>query len=120
MVMRGTAAGMLTAERSFRRIQGHRQMPQLVDALHRHAHPETATDSEPVGVQGMLDIEGYRVDLDRVRSLGLALESFADWADEAVSKSVMRSLCALGCARVRLSTEFGALNLSAWSLGKGV
>jgi hypothetical protein len=35
-----------------------------------------ATDSEPVGVQGMLDIEGYRVDLDRVRSLGLALESF--------------------------------------------
>ena len=41
--------------------------------------------------------------------------------DAAVSESVwMRSLCALGCACVRLSTEFGALNLPAWSLRKGV
>src|SRR5712675_2463344 len=45
MVLRWTAAGMLNAERSFRRIKGHKQMPQLVKALHRHAHPETAADS---------------------------------------------------------------------------
>jgi putative transposase len=49
MVLRWTAAGMLNAERSFRRIKGHKQMPQLVDALHRHAHPETAADSKSVG-----------------------------------------------------------------------
>jgi putative transposase len=42
MVLRWTAAGMLNAERSFRRIKGCKQMPQLVDALHRHAHPEAA------------------------------------------------------------------------------
>ena len=47
MVLRWTAAGMLNAERSFRRIKGHKQMPQLVDALHRHAHPKTAQDTEP-------------------------------------------------------------------------
>src|SRR6478672_8715179 len=41
MVQRWTAAGMLNAERSFRRIKGHKQMPQLVAALHRHAHPDT-------------------------------------------------------------------------------
>jgi putative transposase len=41
MVLRWTAAGMLNAERSFRRIKGHKQMPQLVDALRRHAHPDT-------------------------------------------------------------------------------
>jgi putative transposase len=48
MVLRWTAAGMLNAERSFRRLKGHKQMPQLVAALHRHAHPETA-DTETVG-----------------------------------------------------------------------
>jgi len=45
MVLRWTAAGMLNAERSFRRIKGYQQMPQLVDALRRHANPDT----EPVG-----------------------------------------------------------------------
>jgi len=45
MVLRWTAAGMLNAERSFRRIKGYKQMPQLVAALQRHAHPDT----EPVG-----------------------------------------------------------------------
>jgi putative transposase len=45
MVLRWTAAGMLNAERSFRRIKGYKQMPQLVAALKRHARP----DSEPVG-----------------------------------------------------------------------
>jgi putative transposase len=44
MVLRWTAAGMLNAERSFRRIKGYKQMPQLVAALKRHAHPDT----EPV------------------------------------------------------------------------
>jgi putative transposase len=46
MVLRWTAAGMLNAERSFRRIKGYKQMPQLITALHRHAHPETAADTE--------------------------------------------------------------------------
>jgi transposase-like protein len=45
MVLRWTAAGMLNAERSFRRIKGYKQMPHLVAALKRHAHPDT----EPVG-----------------------------------------------------------------------
>ena len=49
MVLRWTAAGMLNAERSFRRIKGHKQMPQLVDALRRHARPYTVTDAESVG-----------------------------------------------------------------------
>jgi putative transposase len=44
-----TAAGMLNAERSFRRIKGHKQMPQLVDALRRHANPHTVTNTESVG-----------------------------------------------------------------------
>jgi putative transposase len=39
MVLRWTAAGMLNAERSFRRIKGYRQMPDLITALHRNAHP---------------------------------------------------------------------------------
>ena len=45
MVLRWTAAGMLNAERSFRRIKGYKQMP-LVDALRRHACPENATDTD--------------------------------------------------------------------------
>ena len=49
MVLRWTAAGMLNAERSFRRIKGYKQMPQLVQALHRHADPETAKHTETVG-----------------------------------------------------------------------
>lgn len=48
MVLRWTAAGMLNAERSFRRIKGYKQMPQLVATLHRHAHPKTAADAETV------------------------------------------------------------------------
>ena len=49
MVLRWTAAGMLNAERSCRRIKGYKHMPQLVTALHRHAHPETAQDTDRVG-----------------------------------------------------------------------
>jgi len=43
MVLRWTAAGMLNAERSFRRIKGYKQMPQLAAALKRHAHPPHPT-----------------------------------------------------------------------------
>ena len=39
MVLRPAAAGMLNAERSFRRIKGSKQLHQLVAALYRHAHP---------------------------------------------------------------------------------
>jgi putative transposase len=42
----GEGTGMLNAERSFRRINGYKQMRQLVAALHRHAHPETNADTE--------------------------------------------------------------------------
>ncbi|HEV2771371.1 MAG TPA: IS256 family transposase, partial [Thermoleophilaceae bacterium] len=36
MVMRWTAAGILDAERSFRRVRGHRELPKLRAALQRH------------------------------------------------------------------------------------
>jgi transposase-like protein len=49
MVLRWTAAGMLNAQRSFRRVKGYKQMPQLVAALYRHAHPDTARRPETVG-----------------------------------------------------------------------
>lgn len=49
MVMRWTAAGMINAERSFRRVKGYKQMPQLVAALRRHAHPTGASRPETVG-----------------------------------------------------------------------
>ncbi len=48
MVLRWTAAGMLNAQRSFRRVKGYKQMPHLVAALHRHAHPTTARNTETV------------------------------------------------------------------------
>ena len=48
MVLRWTAAGMLNAQRSFRRIKGYKQMPQLVAALRRHTHPTTAASTETV------------------------------------------------------------------------
>ncbi len=49
MVLRWTAAGMLNAQRSFRRVKGYKQMPQLVAAPHRHAYPEAARRDETVG-----------------------------------------------------------------------
>jgi transposase-like protein len=49
MVLRWTAAGMLNAQRSFRRVKGYKQMPQLVAALRRHAHPTTARQTETAG-----------------------------------------------------------------------
>ena len=49
-VLRWTAAGMLNTERSFRRIKGYTQMPQLLAALRHHAHPATtAKTPENIG-----------------------------------------------------------------------
>jgi hypothetical protein len=36
MILRWTAAGLLEAERGFRRIRGYRHMPKLVSALQEH------------------------------------------------------------------------------------
>jgi putative transposase len=49
MVLRWTAAGMINAQRSFRRVKGYKQMNDLIAALRRHAHPRTARDAEPAG-----------------------------------------------------------------------
>src|SRR2546421_557010 len=49
MVLRWTAAGLLNAQRAFRRVKGYKQMPQLVTALHRHTHPDAAHRPETVG-----------------------------------------------------------------------
>ena len=49
MVLRWTAAGMLNAERSFRRIKGHKQMPQLVKRPAPTSPPDTGADTESVG-----------------------------------------------------------------------
>jgi putative transposase len=46
MALRWTAAGMLDAERSFRRVKGFRELPQLQAALRRHA-----TDVDPKEVR---------------------------------------------------------------------
>ena len=48
MVLRWTAAGLLNAQRSFRRVKGYKQMPQLIAALRRHAHPAAARSPETV------------------------------------------------------------------------
>ena len=56
MVLRPAAAGMLNAERSFRRIKGYKQMPQLVAACTatptqtRQPRP-TKTSAPPHGVR---------------------------------------------------------------------
>ena len=49
MAPRWTAAGTLNTERSFRPIKGSKQLPQLVEALHRHADPESAPKTETIG-----------------------------------------------------------------------
>jgi putative transposase len=42
MIKRWCAAGMINAERSFRRVKGCKDMPVLVAALGRHAEAVTA------------------------------------------------------------------------------
>jgi hypothetical protein len=46
MKKRWIAAGMLEAERSFRRIKGYRDLPAFVEALHREVNPPVETSSE--------------------------------------------------------------------------
>lgn len=50
MRQRWCAAGMLEAERSFRRVKGCKQMPRLVAALHRHTETVTRQqyDQDPI------------------------------------------------------------------------
>ena len=43
MKKRWCAAGMLEAERSFRRVKGHAEMPKLIAALRHHTNPATST-----------------------------------------------------------------------------
>ena len=43
MVRRWTAAGMLNAQRSFRRVKGCKDMPTLVAALAHHVEEVTVT-----------------------------------------------------------------------------
>jgi len=46
MRKRWTAAGMLTAERQFRRIIGYRDLAKLVTAIERHTTPATAKEPD--------------------------------------------------------------------------
>lgn len=46
MVKRWAAAGMLNAERGFRRVKGCKEMPKLVDALRRHVDPAVTPSCE--------------------------------------------------------------------------
>ena len=43
MIRRWTAAGMLNAEHSFRRVKGYKDMPTLVASLARHVEEVTVT-----------------------------------------------------------------------------
>jgi putative transposase len=43
MNTRSIAAGMLEAERSFRRIKGHADLPAFVAAVHAATHPDAVT-----------------------------------------------------------------------------
>ena len=42
--LRWTAAGMTEAERSFRRVKGHRDLPTLISAIHRELNPTIPTE----------------------------------------------------------------------------
>ena len=44
MRLRWTAAGMTEAERSFRRVKGHRDLPTLISAIHRELNPTIPTE----------------------------------------------------------------------------
>ncbi len=48
MRRRWCAAGMLEAEKSFRRVRGYKQMPVLVKQLRAHAEKATHPDTETV------------------------------------------------------------------------
>jgi len=40
---------MINAQRSFRRVKGYKQMPQLITDLRRHAHPTAPRQPESAG-----------------------------------------------------------------------
>jgi putative transposase len=44
MRLRWTAAGMAEAQRSFRRVKGHRDLPKLINAIQRELNPPTLTE----------------------------------------------------------------------------
>ena len=44
MRLRWTAAGMAEAQRGFRRVKGHRDLPELTAAIRRELHPGTPTE----------------------------------------------------------------------------
>ena len=44
MRLRWTAAGMAEAQRSFRRVKGHRDLPKLINAIRRELQPPTPTE----------------------------------------------------------------------------
>lgn len=44
MRLRWTAAGMAEAQRRFRRVKGHRDLPKLIAAIQRELHPPTPTE----------------------------------------------------------------------------
>ena len=44
MRLRSTAAGMTEAQRSFRRVKGHHDLPKLTAAIRRELHPNTPTE----------------------------------------------------------------------------
>ena len=54
MALRWTAAGMLEAEKQFRKVIGYTQLPQLAVAIERRLHlhqPNSATNQEvPIAV----------------------------------------------------------------------
>ena len=50
MVKRWVAAGMINAERSFRRVKGCQDMPTLVAALHRHVNADVTPSCETEAV----------------------------------------------------------------------
>ena len=46
MIKRWVAAGILEAQRGFRRLRGHKGMPVLVQALARHAEQIDRVDAD--------------------------------------------------------------------------
>jgi hypothetical protein len=48
------------AQRSFRRVRGYKQMPQLVAALRRHAHPNPARRPETVRTAAYIRWDRHR------------------------------------------------------------
>jgi alpha-D-ribose 1-methylphosphonate 5-triphosphate synthase subunit PhnH len=50
MGLRWTAAGMLKAEKQFRKVVGYTALPQLAIAIERHLHQPTPTQQAAIAV----------------------------------------------------------------------